>query len=126
MANNRTRTVTRLKATFGFKSIPFTKDPDPDRLFSTEMLAKAQDRLRYLVDRKGIGVIFGAPGTGKSSLLRTFMDSLGKTAYSVCYLTETTCAINDLYREIARGFRIEPKAPGMPPRGISPGGLSRS
>lgn len=109
MANNRTRTVTRLKSTFGFKSIPFTKEPDPDRLFSFEMMAKALDRLRYLVDRKGIGVIFGAPGTGKSSLLRTFMDSLGKTAYSVCYLTETTCAINDLYREIARGFRIEPK-----------------
>jgi type II secretory pathway predicted ATPase ExeA len=109
MANNQTRTSTRLKATFGFKSIPFTKNLDPDHLFSTEMMTKAQDRLRYLVDRKGIGVIFGAPGTGKSSLLRTFMDSLGKTAYSVCYLTETTCAINDLYREIARGFRIEPK-----------------
>ena len=46
MANNRTRTATRLKATFGFKSIPFTKDLDPDRLFSTEMMTKALDRIR--------------------------------------------------------------------------------
>jgi len=111
MANNRnrTRTATQLKATFGFKSIPFTKDLDPSLLFSTEAMTKALDRLRYLVDRKGIGAIFGAPGTGKSSLLRTFMDALGKVAYSVCYITNTTCAVNDLYREIAKGFQIEPK-----------------
>jgi len=81
---------------------------DPDRLYRSPAHHTALDRLRYLADRRGIGCLFGAPGTGKSTLLRSFLASLGKTAYSICYLSHTTCAVLDLCREIARGFGIEP------------------
>src|SRR5213593_5046249 len=75
----------------------------------TEAFKQGLDRLRYLSDRQGIGAIFAAPGTGKSTLLRSFLSSLGKSTHAVSYVDHTTCATVDLYREIARGFQIEPR-----------------
>lgn len=109
MSADRQRLDTKLRSTFGFKRIPFSKDLEPDELFPTESFTQGLDRLRYLVDRRGIGAVFGAPGTGKSTLLRAFLGGLGKAAYSVCYVSHSTCAVLDLFREIARGFAIEPR-----------------
>ncbi len=109
MSADRQRLDTKLRSTFGLKRIPFSKDLEPDELFPTEAFTQALDRLRYLVDRRGIGAVFGAPGTGKSTLLRAFLGGLGKAAYSVCYVSHSSCAVLDLFREIARGFAIEPR-----------------
>jgi type II secretory pathway predicted ATPase ExeA len=108
MASNG-RLETRLRSAFGLKSLPFAKEADPERLYVHPFLEQALDRLRYLADRKGIGVVFGAPGTGKSTLLRTFLASLGRTSHAVCYVEHTTCAILDIHRQIARGFALEPR-----------------
>jgi len=103
------RLETRLRSAFGFKRLPFGKDLEPDELFLTDTFSQSLDRLRYLVDRRGIGALFGAPGTGKSTLIRTFLSGLGKAGYAVTYLSHSTCAVLDLFREIARGFAIEPR-----------------
>lgn len=105
----RARLETRVRAAFGLKTLPFAKDKDDEALFLTPPVEQALDRLRYLADRCGIGALFGAPGTGKSTLLRAFLASLGKTTHHVCYVTHTTCAILDLYREIARGLDLSPR-----------------
>lgn len=107
--NSSRRIETELRSFFGLKSLPFTKDLQAHRLFRSAAFEEALDRLRYLTDRRGIGAVFGAPGTGKSTLLRSFLDSLGKASYSVAYVPHTTCATLDLYREIARGFQLEPR-----------------
>jgi type II secretory pathway predicted ATPase ExeA len=110
MANsNGTRLESRLRSFFGLKSIPFAKDLQPDRIFQTDCFHQGLDRLRYLCDRQGIGAIFAVPGTGKSTLIRSFLASLGKSTHAVCYVDQTTCASVDLYREISRGFQIEPR-----------------
>jgi type II secretory pathway predicted ATPase ExeA len=106
---DRARIETKLRSAFGVKRIPFGKDLEPDELFVTDSFNNSLDRLRYLVDRRGIGAVFGAPGTGKSTLLRAFLGGLGKAAYSVCYVSHSSCAVLDLFREIARGFAIEPR-----------------
>lgn len=105
--SDRPRLETKLRSFFGLKRLPFGKDLDD--LFVTDAFTKAHERLRYLVDRRGIGAIFGAPGTGKSTLLRTFINELGKASYAACYISHSTCAVLDLFREIARGFAIEPR-----------------
>src|SRR2546426_11631823 len=103
---NTQRLESKLRGFFGLKSIPFAKDLEPERPFQTEAFKQGLDRLRYLSDRQGIGAIFAAPGTGKSTLLRSFLSSLGKSTHAVSYVDHTTCATVDLYREIARGFQI--------------------
>lgn len=109
MKNHTPRLEARFKSYFGFKTLPFAKDGHGDRFFETTAFLEAKDRLRYLVDRRGIGVIFGAPGTGKSTLLRAFLDELGRTSHAVAYVAHSTCATLDLYREIARTFELEPR-----------------
>lgn len=109
MSAEHQRVETRLRSTFGMKRIPFSKDLEPDELFATEFFNQSLDRLRYLTDRRGIGAVFGAPGTGKSTLVRAFLGGLGKAAYAVCYVSHSTCAVLDLFRDIARGFAIEPR-----------------
>jgi len=104
-----TRVETRLRSFFGLRSLPFTKDLEPEDVFEVPVQTRALERLRFLVDRKGIGVVVGVPGCGKSTVLRKLKASLGKTSHAVCYLHQTTCASVDLYREIARGFGLEPR-----------------
>ena len=102
------RIATRLKSTFGFKKAPFAKNLEVDKPFRPEPFERGLDRLRYLTDRRGIGALFGTPGTGKSTLLRCFLDSLGKATHVACYVNNTTCATLDLHREIARSFGLVP------------------
>jgi type II secretory pathway predicted ATPase ExeA len=109
MSETSPRLETQLRSFFGLKSIPFAKDLDPHRLFSSGAFKDALDRLRYLVDRGGTGAVFGAPGCGKSTLLRHFIDSLGKATHVVSYVDHAACATVDLYRLIALGFQIEPR-----------------
>jgi len=109
MSATKTKAATRLRSYFGLRSLPFTKDLDADETFSVPSQERALERLRYLVDRKGIGALFGAPGCGKSTLLRELTASLGKTSHQICYLHQTSCASLDLYRQIARGFGLEPR-----------------
>ena len=60
MAADRPRLETRLRSAFGVKRIPFGKDLEPDELFLTDSFTQSTDRLRYLLDRRGIGAVFGA------------------------------------------------------------------
>lgn len=103
------RLETRLRSSFGLKTIPFAKDLEPDQAFRTDTFDRALERLGYLADRQGMGAVFGTPGTGKSTLLRTFFASLPKTAYALCYLSHSNCATLDLFRDIARGFQVVPR-----------------
>jgi type II secretory pathway predicted ATPase ExeA len=102
------RLETRLRSFFGFKSLPFTKDLEPDKPFSSDTFARGLDRLHYLADRQGTGVVYGTPGSGKSTLLRSFLASLPRTSHAVCYVSRTNCAAAELFREIARGFQVAP------------------
>lgn len=99
----------RLRAFFGLKSLPFLKACDPEDTLSTPAMEHALERLRYLLDRRGIGVVLGGPGVGKSTLLRTFQASLSRTAHAACYVTHTTCSVLDVVRQIARGFDLTPR-----------------
>jgi type II secretory pathway predicted ATPase ExeA len=97
-----------LRAFFGFKALPFLKPTSSDDYLVTPDVTTGMEKLRYLADRRGIALLTGAPGTGKSTLLRAFMGSLSKTAYCVCYVAHTTCSCIDLLRLICRGFDIAP------------------
>ena len=74
MKKDSMRLETRLRSVFGFSRLPFTKELESHRIMKTPGFTEALDKLRYLVDRRGTGVVFGAPGTGKSTLLRALLD----------------------------------------------------
>lgn len=102
------RIETKLRAFFGLKTLPFLKPATPEEYLQTSSLTAGLDKLRYLVDRRGIGLLTGAPGMGKSTLLRAFMSGLSKNTHCLSYVAHSTCCATDLLRLIASGFDIMP------------------
>jgi len=55
---------------FGFTHYPFERALQPDELFASTAAREAQARLQHLVELRGIGLITGEVGSGKTSVCR--------------------------------------------------------
>jgi general secretion pathway protein A len=69
-------TVTMYEKFFGFLDLPFRVTPEPRYFYSNSIYQEALATLRYGIEaRKGFIVITGEVGTGKTTLLKLFMQS---------------------------------------------------
>jgi len=67
---------------FGLDREPFSNAPDARFYFNTEQHSQALLRLMYAVDsNKGLAVLVGGVGTGKTTLARRMLDSLPEARY---------------------------------------------
>jgi len=61
---------------FGLKFNPFSKEIAFDQLFAGRDLTELESRLKYLQKVRGIGLVVGEPGCGKTTALRKFLSKL--------------------------------------------------
>ena len=67
---------------FGLDREPFSNAPDARFYFNSEQHSQALIRLRYAVDsNKGLAVLVGGVGTGKTTLARRMLDNLSEDRY---------------------------------------------
>ena len=66
---------------FGLKFNPFEKEIAVDNLFMGQDMQELDSRLKYLRNTRGIGLVVGEPGSGKSTALRKFATELNKSLY---------------------------------------------
>lgn len=86
---------------FGLKFNPFTKEiPDKD-LFMSQDLKELISRLKYLQNTRGIGLVVGEAGTGKSTALRQYASSLNPSLYKICYFALSTVTVKEFYHGLA-------------------------
>ena len=88
------------KQFYGLAFNPFDKEIETDKLFQSSDFNELGERLKYMLDSRGIGLIVGEPGTGKSTCLRKFAEGANKSLYKVCYLPLTTLTVKDFYQAI--------------------------
>ncbi len=88
------------KQFYGLTFNPFDKEIDADKLYQSEDLTELDQRLKYMLENRGIGLIVGEPGMGKSTCLRKFAENTNKSLYKVCYLPLTTLTVKDFYQAI--------------------------
>lgn len=69
---------------------------------------EAKARLDYLKTTRGIGVIVREVGSGKTSSLRAFADSLNPSLFKVICFPRSTGTVMDFYRGLASGLGEEP------------------
>lgn len=86
---------------FELKFNPFDKEISTDKLFSSNDSKELDSRLKYMLENRGICLIVGEPGSGKSTGLRRLTDNLNKTLYKPCYLPLTTLTVKDFYQAMA-------------------------
>jgi len=97
------------KQHFGMKSNPFDKEIDSADMFVGGDLSELESRLKYMLDVRGIFLLVGEPGSGKTSGLRKFADGLGPSLYRSFYISLTTLTVNDFYSELASKLGEQPK-----------------
>ena len=82
------------KQHFGIKFNPFDKEISTDKLFVTQDTKELESRLKYMLDSRGICLIVGEPGSGKSTSLRKLTENLNRSLYKPCYLPLTTLILS--------------------------------
>jgi type II secretory pathway predicted ATPase ExeA len=86
---------------FALTRHPFEKDLAPDDLFETAALSELTVRLTHLLDMRGIGLVTGESGSGKTTACRRLVAGLNTGLHRVLYVSLTTGNVMDLYKTIA-------------------------
>jgi len=97
-----------IQAYYGFTRIPFSKDIPPSDLFPAEGQNELCARLDYLTKQRGIGLVTGDTGCGKSTALRRFSASLDANRFFVVYLASPHLGLTGLYRDLLTALGHEP------------------
>ena len=94
---------------FGLKFNPFSKEISTEHLFPSLDLKEFDSRLTYLQTTRGMGLIAGEPGSGKSSALRKYVDTLNPALFKACYFSLSTVTVLEFYQGLALELGEEPK-----------------
>lgn len=97
------------RAFYSLTKAPFTKEIKTADSFPSASFSEALARLEYLKKTRGIGLIAGEPGAGKTFALRAFAESLNPSLYKVVYFPLSTGTVMDFYRGLAIALGEEPK-----------------
>lgn len=89
------------KQFYGLTFNPFDKEIESNKLYQGADLRELEQRLKYMLYNRGIGLIIGEPGMGKSTCLRKFAENTNRSLYKVCYLPLTTLTVKDFYQGIS-------------------------
>lgn len=98
------------QAFYSLSAVPFRKEIDRKQFFSSQCLSEGLARLEYLKTTRGISVVTGEAGAGKTSLLRRFAGSLNPSLYRAVYFPLSTVTVADFYRGLTLGLGEEPKS----------------
>lgn len=95
---------------FGFSTRPFSKTPDPRFLYLSKTHEEALARLHYAVEEREIIVLTGEVGSGKTTLTRALMDSLGET-YRIILILNPRLTSLDLLKTICARLQCGGQSP---------------
>lgn len=93
---------------YGFRTTPFSRNISTADLFASNGQQELKARLTYLLRERGIGLVTGEVGCGKSTALRAFAESLDPNRYLVIYLANPALGITGVYRDMATALGLLP------------------
>lgn len=102
------RRAVMYRSFYGLTEPPFSKDIEVTRLFHYSGLKELESRLEYMKRYRGIMLITGDPGTGKTTAIRAFINTLNNDAFFPVYMPLATVAVRDFYKQINDQLHGEP------------------
>ena len=92
---------------YGLKELPFALTPDPRYLYFTPSHTEVMANLHYGIESgRGLIVVTGEVGTGKTTLLRWMMQRLDRTVM-VAYIFNPRLSVPEFYQYLATLFDIQ-------------------
>jgi len=85
---------------FAFTDFPFDRTPAPDELFLSASFTEAGVRLKHLLELRGIGLVTGEAGSGKTTLCRQGVAGLHPGLYRIFYVPLSTGNVMDMDKSI--------------------------
>lgn len=86
---------------FGLTHYPFERTLQSDELFASAAAREAQARLAHLVELRGIGLLTGEVGSGKTTVCRQLASTLHPGLQRLFYVPLSTGNVMDMYKAIA-------------------------
>jgi type II secretory pathway predicted ATPase ExeA len=86
---------------FGLTLYPWESNIPAEEMYVSLAMAELSTRLDHLVQLRGIGLLTGSPGAGKSAGCRKMASVLHTGVYKVIYVPLSTANPMDLYKTIA-------------------------
>jgi len=100
--------MTRLNDFYAFSHTPFTKSVSVKHLFPSRGHCEIQGRLAFALQDRLAALLTGDVGTGKSTAVRAFAQTLDHNLYPVVYLSNPHLGVTALYREILLALQSLP------------------
>ena len=98
---------------FGLRELPFDLSPDPRYLYLTARHSEALANLQYGISaRKGLTLLIGEAGTGKTTLVRAALESKACRSARALYLNNPTLTRSEFMEFLADGFGLGSDAAG--------------
>lgn len=92
---------------FGLRDFPFGSSPDPRFLYMMPQIREALACLQYgIAERKGFVVMTGEAGTGKTTLLKTVLDTFAKNRVSSAFVFNPRFDVLDFLEFVLTDFGI--------------------
>lgn len=86
---------------FALTRFPFDKEIDVADLFESAASQELEARLGHLIQLRGLGLVTGESGSGKTCICRKVASNLNPGLHRVFYIPNSTGHVMDLYKAIA-------------------------
>jgi type II secretory pathway predicted ATPase ExeA len=93
---------------YGFIHTPFTNEVRAKDIFPSSQISELHDRLNYYLTHKGIGLVLGEIGSGKTTAVRSWVESQNPNNHKSIYLPQLPDKSRALWRTLARSLDLTP------------------
>jgi general secretion pathway protein A len=105
---------------FGLRERPFDLTPNPRYLYLTPGHREALGNLKYgITGRKGITLLIGEAGTGKTTLVRAALEAVASPSVQCVYLSNPVLTREEFYEFLAPKFGLSERASASKARFLS-------
>ncbi len=102
MTTPNQRTKRRLRSHYGFSKMPFVKGIWAREMFDSESQRELRQGLHLWTELRGLALVIGPSGVGKSITLRRFVEDLDDARFRVVSFTYLPTTVNGFLRSLAR------------------------
>lgn len=94
---------------YGLSRSPFSRDIPTNELYESDILGETLGRLEYAAERRWFAVITGDCGTGKTTTIRRYAETLNPAKYKILYLSDSKLTPRHFYKGLLEQLGCESK-----------------